>query len=48
MVTFGEHARHLYYAADGTKLKTVHGQAALPPTDYCGNVVYENGVQSCC
>ena len=34
------------YAADGTKLRTVHtiGGAATT-TDYCGNVVYENGVQ---
>ncbi|WP_073350397.1 RHS repeat domain-containing protein [Bacteroides faecichinchillae] len=33
------------YAADGTKLRTVHKMgAATLTTDYCGNVVYENGV----
>uniref|UniRef100_UPI00291C5567 RHS repeat domain-containing protein n=1 Tax=Bacteroides bouchesdurhonensis TaxID=1841855 RepID=UPI00291C5567 len=33
------------YAADGTKLRTVHktGSTTLT-TDYCGNAVYENGV----
>ena len=33
------------YAADGTKLRTMHviGKDATV-TDYCGNVVYENGV----
>ncbi|WP_297644096.1 DUF6443 domain-containing protein [uncultured Bacteroides sp.] len=34
------------YTADGTKLKTVHKiGGTTTTTDYCGNVVYENGVQ---
>ena len=34
------------YGADGTKLRTVHKiGSATTTTDYCGNVVYENGVQ---
>ena len=34
------------YAADGTKLKVVHKiGSTTTTTDYCGNVVYENGVQ---
>ena len=34
------------YAADGTKLRTVHViNGVTTTTDYCGNVVYENGVQ---
>ena len=34
------------YAADGTKLRTVHAIGGITTTtDYCGNVVYENGVQ---
>ena len=33
------------YAADGTKLRTVHKTGATTlTTDYCGNTVYENGV----
>ncbi len=33
------------YAADGTKLRTVHKTgAATLTTDYCSNAVYENGV----
>ncbi len=33
------------YAADGTKLRTVHKTGATTlTTDYCGNAVYENGV----
>ena len=34
------------YAADGRKLRTVHvlNGSALT-TDYCGNVIYENGIQ---
>ena len=32
------------YAADGTKLRTVHGiGGAGTTTDYCTNVIYENG-----
>ncbi len=46
-VTFSEGSTITYtYAADGTKLRTVHkigGTATM--TDYCGDVVYENGVQ---
>ncbi len=30
------------YAADGRKLKTVFGGSKT--TDYCGNVIYENGL----
>ena len=34
------------YAADGTKLRTVHNiGGTTTTTDYCGNVVYENGTQ---
>uniref|UniRef100_UPI000AC5F679 RHS repeat-associated core domain-containing protein n=1 Tax=Bacteroides togonis TaxID=1917883 RepID=UPI000AC5F679 len=34
------------YAADGTKLRTKHViNGTTTTTDYCGNVVYENGVQ---
>ncbi|MDD3037133.1 RHS repeat-associated core domain-containing protein [Bacteroides sp.] len=33
------------YAADGTKLRTVHKTGATTlTTDYCGNAIYENGV----
>ncbi|MCD8093132.1 MAG: RHS repeat-associated core domain-containing protein [Bacteroides sp.] len=33
------------YAADGNKLKTVHNiDGTTTTTDYCGNVVYENGI----
>ena len=45
-VTFGDGSTITYtYAADGTKLRTVHtvGTDTLT-TDYCGNVVYETGV----
>ena len=34
------------YSADGVKLRTVHAIGGITTTtDYCGNVVYENGVQ---
>ena len=34
------------YGADGTKLRTVHKiGSTTTTTDYCGNVIYENGVQ---
>lgn len=34
------------YATNGTKLRTVHTISGVTTTtDYCGNVVYENGVQ---
>ena len=47
VVTFGNGATiTYYYAADGTKVRTVHVvNGATTQTDYCGNVIYENGVQ---
>ncbi len=47
VVTFSDGSTITYtYAADGTKLKTVHKTGSTTTTtDYCGNVVYENGVQ---
>ena len=47
VVTFSYGSTVTYtYAADGTKLKTVHKTGSTTTTtDYCGNVVYENGVQ---
>ena len=44
-VTFIDGNRITYtYAADGTKLRTVHGiGGASTTTDYCTNVIYENG-----
>ena len=46
-VTFSDGSTITYvYAADGTKLRTVHKiGGATTTTDYCGNVVYENGAQ---
>ena len=46
-VTFSDGSTITYtYGADGTKLRTVHKiGSATTTTDYCGNVVYENGVQ---
>ena len=46
-VTFSDGSTTTYvYAADGTKLRTVHKiGGATTTTDYCGNVVYENGAQ---
>ena len=46
-VTFGNGNTITYlYAADGTKLRTVHKiGSTTTTTDYCGNVVYENGSQ---
>ena len=46
-VTFSDGSTITYsYAADGTKLRTVHTISGTTTTkDYCGNVVYENGVQ---
>ena len=46
-VTFGNGNTITYlYASDGTKLRTVHKiGSAVTTTDYCGNVVYENGSQ---
>ena len=46
-VTFKDGSTITYlYAADGTKLRTVHkAGSTTTTTDYCGNVVYENGSQ---
>ena len=46
-VTFGDGSTITYtYAANGTKLRTVHTIGdSITTTDYCGNVVYENGIQ---
>ena len=46
-VTFSDGSTITYtYAADGTKLKTAHKMGNVTLTaDYCGNVIYENGVQ---
>ena len=46
-VTFKDGSTITYlYAADGTKLRTVHKiGSTTTTTDYCGNVVYENGSQ---
>ena len=45
-VTFSDGSTIVYtYAGDGAKLKTVHKIGGTTTTDYCGNVVYENGVQ---
>ena len=47
VVTFSDGSTITYtYGADGTKLRTVHKiGSATTTTDYCGNVIYENGVQ---
>ena len=47
VVTFSDGSTITYsYAADGKKLRTVHVINGTTTTkDYCGNVVYENGVQ---
>ena len=47
VVTFSDGSTVTYtYAVDGTKLKTVHKiGGTTTTTDYCGNVIYENGVQ---
>ena len=46
-VTFSDGCTIVYsYAADGTKLRTVHIiSGTTTQKDYCANVVYENGVQ---
>ena len=45
VVTFGNGNTITYlYAADGRKLRTVHViNGTATTTDYCGNVIYENG-----
>ena len=47
VVTFSDGSTITYtYGADGTKLRTVHKIGSVTiTTDYCGNVVYENGTQ---
>ena len=47
VVTFSDGSTITYtYGANGTKLRTVHKiGSTTTTTDYCGNVVYENGVQ---
>ena len=47
VVTFSDGSTITYtYGADGTKLRTVHKiGSTTTTTEYCGNVVYENGVQ---
>ena len=46
-VTFSDGSTITYtYAADGTKLRTVHtGGGTTTTTNYCGKVIYENGTQ---
>jgi RHS repeat-associated protein len=48
-ITFSDGSTITYsYAADGTKLRTVHsisGSGTSTQKDYCANVVYEDGVQ---
>ena len=46
-VTFSDGSTITYiYGADGTKLRTVHKiGSTTTTTDYCGNVIYENGTQ---
>ena len=46
-VTFSDGSTITYsYAADGTKLRTVHTiSGTVTQKDYCANVVYENGIQ---
>ena len=47
VVTFGDGSTITYtYAADGAKLRTVHKIGGTTMTTvYCGDVIYENGVQ---
>ena len=46
-VTFSDGSTIAYtYTADGTKLRTLHKVGSTTTTtDYCGNVIYENGVR---
>ena len=46
-VTFSDGSTIAYtYAADGMKLRTLHKVGSTTTTtDYCGNVIYENGVR---
>ncbi len=47
VVTFSDGSTITYtYNADGIKLRTIHKiGSTTTTTDYCGNVIYENGVQ---
>ena len=47
VITFSDGSTITYtYAADGTKLRTVHViSGTTTQTDYCGNVIYESGAQ---
>ena len=47
VVTFSNGNTITYlYTADGKKLRTVHvTNGTATTTDYCGNVIYENGIQ---
>jgi len=44
-ITFGDGSTIVYlYGADGTKLRTTHNiDGTVTTTDYCDNVIYENG-----
>ena len=44
-ITFGDGSTIAYlYGADGTKLRATHTiNATVTKTDYCGNMIYENG-----
>ena len=43
-ITFGDGSITYLYRADGTKLRTIHKTgSASTTTDYCNNVIYENG-----
>ncbi len=44
-ITFGDGSTIIYlYSAEGTKLRTTHTiNGTVTKTDYCGNVIYENG-----
>ena len=46
VVTFTDGSTVSYtYSADGKKLRTVHVvNGTTTTTDYCGNVIYENGM----
>ena len=44
-ITFGDGSTIVYlYSADGTKIRTTHTiNGTVTTTDYCDNVIYENG-----
>lgn len=45
-ITFGDGSTIVYlYGADGTKIRTTHTiDGTVTTTDYCGSVMYENGM----